>query len=188
MYKGDYAQAKKLFEERILLAQELGDHPTIAKKQLQLGDIALAEGDMQQATILVQESLAFFREQNDHPNIATALHVLGEIKLAQQDLAQAISFYKEAFQLNKAVGNQRHIGKHLIGQAKIALAQGQPEQAAMLLGLAESWSSPQVDMHPAQRQDYEQAVTNVQTQLGAERFAAARGKGSTMTLEQVLPS
>lgn len=188
MYKGEYAQAKRLFEERILLAQELGDRPTVAKKQLQLGDIALAEGDMQQATTLVQESLAFFREQNDHPNIATALHVLGEIKLAQQDLTQAISLYKEAFQLNKAVGDQRHVGKHLIGQAKIALAQGQPEQAAMLLGLAESWSSPQVDMHPAQRQDYEQAVTNVQTQLGAERFAAARDRGSTMTLEQVLPS
>ncbi len=70
MLQGQYEQAAIIFEERIKLAQELGDEPTIAIKQLQLGDIALVQGNLIQAMTLVRESLVFFRKQNDNPNVA----------------------------------------------------------------------------------------------------------------------
>ena len=79
-----------------MLAGELGDRPTIAMKQLDLGEIALAKGDLTRAITYIEESLCFFREQDDIPNIAAALGVLGDIKRIQGKLTEATALYNEA--------------------------------------------------------------------------------------------
>lgn len=84
-----------------MLANELGDRPTVAMKQLDLAEIALAKDDLTRAITYLEESLHFFREQDDIPNIAAALQVLGDIKRMQGKLTEATALYNEASLLNK---------------------------------------------------------------------------------------
>ena len=69
----------------------------------------------------------------------------------------------------------------------MAVAQGQPERAAHLLGAAALLrealgASPP----PYNLANYERAVDTTRAQLGEERFAAAWAEGQEMTLKQVL--
>src|SRR5262249_21680129 len=87
-------------------------------------------------------------------------------------------------------GNHFGMGRNLIGLAKVALAEGQLEQAASLFGTAELQINPRVDFHPDMEPfellDYACIVESVRTQLGAKAFTAAWDKGQSMTPEQVL--
>jgi hypothetical protein len=68
-----------LCQERIDIAQELGDHPTVAHKYLQLGQIALTQGRPRSALVYAQNALKLFQEQHDCPNITAVQTLLAAI-------------------------------------------------------------------------------------------------------------
>jgi tetratricopeptide (TPR) repeat protein len=152
--------------------------------QLLLGDIALVQKNFAQAEALVQKGLVFFRQHGDSPNIAEALSTLGEIYRDQGDLVQAVTFYREALLLDKKMGNVRKVGKHLIGLAKVSLVQRRYEEAASLLGIAETFFKPHLDMHAARRSDYQQTKAYLRSRLGEPAFREAWSRGHSMPLEQ----
>ena len=75
LFRGQYERAQRLVNERIALAQTLGDTPTILKKRLILGEIAIEQGNPSWIMPLLQESLLFFRQQADHANVSIALGI-----------------------------------------------------------------------------------------------------------------
>jgi DNA-binding NarL/FixJ family response regulator len=85
------------------------------------------------------------------------------------------------------LGIQWFIAACLDGLAEVAVAQGQPEWAAHLLGAAALLREALgVSPPPYNLATYERAVATTRAQLGEERFAAAWAEGREMTLEQVL--
>ncbi len=188
LFQGEYEKAREYFEQRMELALELRDEPAVAIKRFRLGELALVLGAPEQAITQVQESLKFFQGKEDTPNIAAALAVLGDIRRKQGEFEQAWQLYEAALQLDRVIKNKRNIGKDLVGLAKIALEQKQTKKAARLFARATSYLEPRVDMYPAQRIDYEQAVERARAQIGEEAFAEARSEGAHLELEQLLKS
>jgi predicted ATPase/Tfp pilus assembly protein PilF len=187
LFQGDYEQARDFFTQRLAFARDLGDFPAVAKCQVRLGDVTLAQGAPELADILVQEGLQLFRAHNGSPDdIALALNISGAIKLTQGAFVEARECYKEALLLDKDGGDQKNVGKHLVGLAQVALAQEQPEEGTSFLGLATSWINPDIDMHPMQREHYYHAIKQLRTQLGDVRFEDVWSKGTVMTLDQTL--
>jgi predicted ATPase/transcriptional regulator with XRE-family HTH domain len=188
LFQGDYKKARKYFEQRMELALEIRDKPAVAIKRFRLGELALVLGAPEQAITPVQESLKFFQEKKDTPNIAAALAVLGDIKRKEGELEQAWRLYEEALQLDVELENKRNIGRDLVGLAKVVLEQGQTEKAARLFARAASYFEPRVDMYPAQRIDYEQAVEHARAQIGEKAFAELQSENANLKFEQLLKS
>ncbi len=126
------------------------------------------------------------RELGDRMYIARTLHSVGYVTLRQGKLGQARIWFREGLSLAQEIHSRIDIGLHLFGLALVAVAEGQPLQAARLFGLVETSFDVNVDMNSAERAEYKQAVASVRTQLGGKAFAAARNEGRVMTVEQVL--
>jgi DNA-binding CsgD family transcriptional regulator len=140
-----------------------------------------------QAETCVQEGLSLCRELRSKDRMALALALLAEIRRRQGDLTQAKTLYQEGVLLAREVGSYYYsLGRNLLGLARVAADEGQPEQAARLFAAAESWFNPCTELNPADHADYEQAVERVRAQLGEQAFAAAWAEGRTMTPEQAL--
>jgi predicted ATPase/Tfp pilus assembly protein PilF/transcriptional regulator with XRE-family HTH domain len=187
LFQGNYEQARDFFTQRITFARDLGDFPAAAKNQVRLGEVTLAQDDPERAESLVQESLQFFREHHGSPDdIALALNISGAIGQTQGVLGEARARYKEALLLDKDGGDQKNVGKHLIGLAQVALAQGQLEESTGILSFATSLINPDIDLHPVQREHYSHAIEQLRTQLGNDRFDEIWSRGKAMTLDHVL--
>lgn len=187
--EGAYAQAKQYIEERMARAKELGDTATIANRQLKLADIVLALGEVRaikQALYAVEQSLALLREQEDIPSIIDALSMLADLYRAEGNLPQAQSLYLEALQLYGEFGEERKIGRCLLGLAQICLEQGKVERAAYLYGALEARQKAFTPMHPAQRAAYDQLASQIHAQLAEAEFDRALSKDSTVTLATLL--
>ena len=61
------------------------------------------------------------------------------------DSAQAAALYLEGLALAREVGSKLYIGTSLVGLAKVAAAEAQPERAARLFGASALWLNPDVD-------------------------------------------
>jgi tetratricopeptide (TPR) repeat protein len=186
MFQGAYEQARQYIEERMTMAREFGDAPTVASRQLKLADIALAQGYPGQVTQLVEEALVCLRRQEDIPGIIDALCMLGDLKRFEGDPAQAKSLYQEALQLCKEPGDERKIGRCLVGLAQIFLDQGQVESAVSLSSAVESRLNSRIDMHPAQYAEYQRIKERACNCLDEASFVQAWSQGSTALLEQIL--
>jgi tetratricopeptide (TPR) repeat protein len=68
---GDYNQARRLYEESLHIAEELGDN---------LGVLAQQQGDYGQAWQFYEESLRIAEELGDRVEVASLLHNLGSVR------------------------------------------------------------------------------------------------------------
>ena len=82
-------------------------------------------------------------------------------------------------------GVRPEVPPYLEGFAKLALAAGQPERAARLLGAAEALRDQlSVPIPFIEQADHNQAVTQARERLGEAVFTAIWAEGQAMTLEQ----
>jgi len=183
--QGDLAQAIAYNQESLTLARELGDKLLVALTLNNLAYFTALKGDLTLAAY-VHEGFALMRELGDRMYIARTLHSVGYVTLRQGKLGQARIWFREGLSLAQEIHSRIDIGLHLFGLALVAVAEGQPLQAARLFGLVETSFDVNVDMNSAERAEYKQAVASVRTQLGGKAFAAARNEGRVMTVEQVL--
>ena len=93
---GDYSQARRLYEESLHIAEELGDRAGVARVLHNLGVLAQQQGDYGQARHLYQESLRIAEELGDRAGVASLLHNLGSVLQALGDLAGAKACYERA--------------------------------------------------------------------------------------------
>jgi DNA-binding CsgD family transcriptional regulator/tetratricopeptide (TPR) repeat protein len=185
LFQGETERAVALLEESLALARERGDKPRIGSAQLTLGSLALYRGELVPAETCAQEMLALSRELGNKELTAMALALLGEVRRRQGDLAQTRAPCTEGLVLAREAGIRYAMGWNLIGLARVAADEGQPEQAARLFGAAEPCLHLDA-MDPLERADYERAVEVVRARLGEETFAAAWAEGRTMAPEQAL--
>ncbi len=184
---GDHASARALCEESLTIRRELGDKQGVAISLNNLGVVAYRQGDYVAACTLFHEGLAIFRELKNRQHVAMALTNLGLVTSGQSDYALARSFYAEGLAIRRELGDKRGIAYSLEGFAGLTIAQGQPEQAARLLGAADTLREAiGVPLPPADRAEYERTIAAARSRLGEAAFAAAWAEGRVMTLEQAV--
>lgn len=134
---GDTQLARAYCENSVRLFRELGDRWGVALSVGQLGVIAEQEGDYAAARSLLSERLTLAREFGSRHLVAFALYYLGRAAYHCSAYDEAVARWKECLEVSRLIGQKDTTLSAIEGLGWIAGMNGQPKQAARLLGAAE---------------------------------------------------
>ena len=127
--QGDYAEARSLFEEALVVRRELGDVSGVSAALNNLGQIALDQGDYTAATSFLEQALAINRERDNPTWRAYNLGNLGVIAYRLGNYAAARAYSEESMAIHRERGNRLHEASDLNNLARVATAQGDEQGA-----------------------------------------------------------
>ncbi len=130
--QGDYPEARRLYEESLRLAEQLGDRAGVAKSLHQLGMLAQAQGDYPEARRLYEQAAETFRDLGALREQAAVLHQLGMLAQAQGDYPEARRLYEESLRLAEQLGDRAGVASTLHQLGILAQAQGDYPEARRL--------------------------------------------------------
>ena len=129
---GDYAEARRLYQESLDIVQQLGDRAGIARTLHNLGMLAHRQGDYAEARCLYQESLATAQQLGNRAGVASTLHQLGMLAQDQGDYAEARRLYQESLDIAQQLGDRAGVASTLHSLAMLAHRQGNYAEASQL--------------------------------------------------------
>jgi non-specific serine/threonine protein kinase len=183
-YQGDDAEATRRFNEILTMAREQGDEVMVATMLVNLADAAYREGDFDRAMALANEALG---ATQPFPELRTiALGDIAQVVLEWGELVRAADLYAESLAMAQELGYWLGVADALSGFAGIALAIGQPERAARLLGaVAKQLAALDrtiVDHHGQHRR----ALAAARAALPEAVFAQTWAAGEALTVEAAM--
>ena len=128
--------AADMVQESLALFRELGADGNTAWTLLNLSNIVQAQGDVGLGIVYCTESLELFRKVGNHRGVAWALDHLGDRfggKMDEHDYKKAMMFFTESINMFRKLGDKWGTAWVMVQQGKIALAQGDVQQAKLLL-------------------------------------------------------
>lgn len=184
-HKGDLDQARRYYEQCLGGFRMRGYSPGVAETLFNFGMLAHAQNDLEQAAAYYAECLELSRAIGDAMHEAYALHNLGLAALDRGALAEAELRMRESLRLRNDMGDREALAWALEGCAELALALGNPRQAAVLLGtvecLREQLGAP---MPPANKIYYERTLARLRTGLNDALLAEAWEEGRHLSAEE----
>lgn len=118
--QGDYAEARRLFDENLTISRELGDLAGVANSLNNLGIIAVRENDHDRARSLYEESLSIWERLGDPRPIALSLANLGNLAVARGDGETARSLYEQSLDRFAELNDDRGVASALNRLAGLA--------------------------------------------------------------------
>ena len=129
---GDYAEARRLYQESLDIAQQRGNRAGVAISFHQLGLLTHDQGDYAEAGRLYQESLDIKQQRGDRAGVAQTLHQLGRLAQNQGDYAEACRLYQESLDIKQQLGDRAGIAQTLHQLGRLAQEQGDYAEARRL--------------------------------------------------------
>ena len=112
---------------------------------------------------------------------------LGVLAVMQGRLEQARELLDEALEVSLAARNTRNMTLCLAAFARLALAEGDPERAALLAGAADGLHGRAgMRTWPTRRRGEAELVTDVRQALGVDRYGQVFGAGSRLSQQQAV--
>jgi tetratricopeptide (TPR) repeat protein len=152
-----------------------------------LGDMALAQERFDQAAVWYAEAIEILETAGHSWDLIDARAGLGGVNVCTDNLVQAAALYRDSLERARAQGFTVLVSTSLLGLAAVAVASGQPETGAHLLGaaegLAESLGAP---IYPRDRPVRDRALAALKITLSEQPLAAAREAGRTLTIEAAI--
>ena len=121
--QGDFAAARALHEEALVIQRGLGDRRGLASSLSNLGIVAREQNDNATAKALYAESLALRRELGDQWGIGAALNNLGLVVLHDGDYPAARALYGESLKVFRDLGNRQAMASPLSNLGLVAYQQ-----------------------------------------------------------------
>jgi non-specific serine/threonine protein kinase len=118
--QGDYARARELLEESLLLCRAAGDKRSIAATLNHLAAVAWFQADHAQHRAISEECYNIYRELGDRRGIARSLAGLGHAAFVRRDYQRALAFYEESIALYRELGEPQGIALTLCQLAAAA--------------------------------------------------------------------
>jgi predicted ATPase/class 3 adenylate cyclase len=131
--RDDYQQAVALFEECLVVLQDLGDKLFAAQVLGNLGRVANTQGNYGRAAKLFKESLTRSRELDQRPVLAGVLGSLGIMAGECGDYERAATLLEESLALLREQGSKVAVSYALGNLASVVWRQGDTAQAVQLL-------------------------------------------------------
>jgi predicted ATPase/Tfp pilus assembly protein PilF len=131
LQRGEYAQARALYEESVRIARELGDKGVLAIPIAGLGELAWRQGDYAAARTFLEETVALRRETRD-VYLAGFIRDLGTVLCEQGDYGEAAVLFEESLAISRERGQKSIIAGSLAGLGVVARHQGDYEAARSL--------------------------------------------------------
>ncbi|MBE0699372.1 MAG: hypothetical protein IH586_20805, partial [Anaerolineaceae bacterium] len=147
-------------------------------------DVALIQGEYASARAWYEGCLALCKEIDEKTIMASALLGMGLVGLVENS-PEAGEHILHSLRLRVEMGGQVPQTSSLVGVAGQALHEGNPTQAARLLGAVEfAIKALNVVMGTVIKHLYVQTLAAVQEQLSVAAFQAAWEEGSQWSLEE----
>ena len=133
-FRGDGERAAAALAEAVPLLQAAGNAVLAAWAQADLADILVWRGDLAVGVPMLDEALTRLRQTGADWLILLVLNQRGHAALAQRDLPRAAGCFRESITVAQTIQQTRATLGAVHGLAGVALALGQAERAAGLLG------------------------------------------------------
>jgi non-specific serine/threonine protein kinase len=143
-------------------------------------------GAYELASALLEEGLALDREAGDRRSEGVSLVNLGVTRLYQGDLASARPLLQDGLRAAHEVGYSSVVRITLQTLGHVAVRQGEPTRAGILLGASETLRQEnQHYLPPMDQEELEQTLTATRQALG-DQFERAFAKGASLSSDQAV--
>jgi len=139
---GDYARARTLSEESLVIARKLGTMETMVDALRGLGIACFALGDIKAAIEHFEAAVPLARELGDRVRLGSVAMGLAECFAFEGDLGRAEPLYLEAVAINRQLGDVQNIAIGLGNVSLIAIGRQDPGRAAEALREAVTLVNP----------------------------------------------
>ena len=186
---GGLDEATRYYEE----AAELFDRPDGSQSRLaivlaNLGVIASMRGDQATSARRALEAAELQRRLHDHDSLAVSLHNLGRAQLQLGDREAARASIRESYELAQGLGYVEVLAYCLAAAAELAVADGDAETAARLIGTSRAtFAAIGAEIAPDEAASQAQALEDVTAALGAARCAELVSEGEAAEPPERLP-
>jgi len=184
----DYDRAAEECTTGLAMARELADAEEISWGQISLGTIARYRGEAEAAARLLADSRAMAEQVGFREGIAWSLEQLGLLALTRGDPAAA-TLLRTSLEIHHELRDRWRTCSLLDDLAAVALANGQPGQAAMLLGAAEALRQAiGTVVPPCERHLREATLQHARSALTEAEFDAAWQHGMVAQVDDIRDS
>jgi predicted ATPase/class 3 adenylate cyclase len=178
---GDADEALARLDQAMPLVNELGDPWQMGFALNNYGEIARTQRDYAAAQEYYRQTEEFFHEADAVGDKARLVHSKGYLALHDEHYEEAGDLFDESLARFRKLGNKRGMAECLAGFAALAAGCGHQEQAACLLGAAQSMlTSFGAAWWPADRVEVERVRSNLRAALGEQRFQELTRQGEAM--------
>lgn len=178
----EYDNAVPVLEEAATVLEAVGATGGMAKTKTSMGMVLLEQGDPARAHALLTEALALHRGTGFAYGVASALLLLGQIEADRGGVTDAAARYAESLSLWLQVKSEEGLVDALAATACLAMTDGRPDSAALLLAAAESIGAVLGYVAPSQsRTRHTGAAAAARAALGDHGYATARESGRVLS-------
>ena len=135
-FMGRYSEARRLLEESLAIARELGDERRIAAVLQPLGYACMGEGDMACAQRHFGEGIEVARSVGNPRQLASALTYQAQLLRQRGQLDEAEQLYLEVVDCACTLGDQESVAIGQLSLAIVAIETRAPDRARLLLDQA----------------------------------------------------
>ncbi len=173
-------------EEAISVARQSGAMHIVSQALNMWGEMEREEGNYEAAREVQEEALELATEIGERLRVAMLLNNLGLIAHHLGDDAKAKRLIFDSLKLANELGVVILVAHSLIAYSEQLAIDGSPEEAAQLIGAADSFFDEQVFRpQPSDAPDFERIKKFVRDSLGDEAYEAGREEGALMGVEAV---
>ena len=185
---GNYAAAQKRFEEFIELNKTAEFQMGVAGTLYARGTLALMRGDLDQARTCLEQCVQLTGDVGDQLDSLWLRTRVGYVAVLQGELGEARAILSQcAREFHLDQGAEAGVAFALEGMAGLFVRLGNYEQAARLLGWADSARKRVHDERPLGEQaDVDKVISACLVKIGEEAFSDAYDAGCAMSMEQAV--
>ena len=191
--ESDFDRAEACFDDarRLLESGEKGrlERFLLAATLTNLGSIAMSRepADLERARALNQEALALQRELGNSDLAAVSLHNIGRVDLSFGRLHDAGTSMRQSLETAHELSARETIAYCLEGFAELALAGGDLQGAAQLIGASDAlFDELGVTMFGSEAETRVETLERLQSALAEDRLTRERATGAALTVEQAV--
>src|SRR5215217_3459708 len=185
-FRGQSERAAVALAEAVPLLQAAGNDVLAAWAQADLADILVWRGDLAAGVPMLDEALARLRQTGADWLILLVLNQRGHAALAQRDLPRAASCFAESITVAQTIEQTRATLGAVHGLAGVALALGQAERAARLLGAVGAAREALGMGRITQKHHGERITADTRAALEGTDFDRAWSVGQALSLEDAV--
>jgi non-specific serine/threonine protein kinase len=186
-FRTDVPDGRRLAHEALEVSEAAGDESGISNALHLLGVGAQIGGDLPEARDWMTRRLALVRTTGNGFLIASEASNLAMVQRQLGELDAAEALCREALEIERRMGARFTTPFAISGLASIALARGDAQRAAVLVGAVEAgMDATQMAWPPDERPHYEALLRRLPDAIGTAGFEQARAIGRSMGWDEAV--
>jgi len=185
-FRGDFVRAAAAYAEAIPLLRAAGSDAFVWFAQAILADKLVLNGDVDEGVAMLDEALMHLRETSVDWFVVLAIDHRSHVALLQRDLPGAARWFTETVDLARTLKQTRALLSAVTGLAGVALARGEADRAARLLGAVEAAREALGLAQIHNVHHTERILADAHAALEAPAFAQIWAAGHRLSLEEAV--